>query len=339
MECFAGQAKLKMDSENLPFVTIVLPIYNRRGWVQEQLETLERQTYPRSRFEVIVVDNGSRDGAWEFAQQFAKSTPIQLTCYKNDDPVKVPAASRNLGIRHARGEFVGFTDSDCQTDKNWIREMVAAFREDVGIVEGRTIPVPQDPTPPMCRVKVIDGSRSLFDTCNIMYRKSALLEVGGFARDFYENGYPRHYGEDLDLGYRVKDRGWQVAFAPNAIVMHHNHPQTLMQWLQEPRLVYICPYIARKHPSARRELLFAKYFLSPSTAAFDAGLVVSVLAALVHPLFVLGWLPFLALKYREQGLGGNITSRFVRLGGGVVRSFVTFGVLATASIHYRSVIL
>jgi GT2 family glycosyltransferase len=327
-----------MNSDSLPFVSIILPIYNRRAWVQEQLESLERQTYPRDRFEVIVVDNGSRDGAWEFVQERAKTTAIRLSCYKNDDPVKVPAASRNFGIRRALGTFVGFTDSDCQTEKNWIREMVAAFRDDTGIVEGRTIPVPGDPASPMCRIKVIDGSRSLFDTCNIMYRKSALLEVGGFARDFYENGYPRYYGEDLDLGYRVKERGWGVEFAADAIIMHHNQPQTLLQWLKEPRLVYICPYIARKHPSARGDLLFAKYFLSPSTAAFDLGLLASA-AALVHPLFIFGWLPFLALKYREQGLGGNIPSRFVRLGGGMVRSFVTFGVLAAASIHYRSVIL
>ena len=328
-----------MNPESMPFVTVVLPIYNRRAWVQEQLDSLEKQNYPRDRFEVIVVDNGSRDGAWEVVEERVKTTAIRMSCYKNDDPVKVPAASRNFGIRHAQGEFVGFTDSDCQTDPNWIREMVAAFSEDVGIVEGRTIPVPGDPAPPMCRIKVIDGSRSLFDTCNIMYRKQALLEVGGFARDFYENGYPRYYGEDLDLGYRVKERGWRVAFAPDAIVMHHNQPQTLLQWLKEPRLVYICPYIARKHPSARGELLFAKYFLSPSTAAFDAGLVSSALAVLVHPLFLLGWIPFLAVKYREQGLGGNLVSRFVRLGGGLVRSFVTFAVLTVSSIHYRSVIL
>src|SRR5262245_22112216 len=109
-----------MTAENIPFVTIVLPIYNRRAWVEEQLDSLERQTYPGDRFEVIVVDNGSRDGAWEFVKERAKTTPIRLSCYKNDDPVKVPAASRNFGIRHAQGEFVGFTDSDCQTDKNWI---------------------------------------------------------------------------------------------------------------------------------------------------------------------------------------------------------------------------
>ncbi|MEO8617013.1 MAG: glycosyltransferase, partial [Luteolibacter sp.] len=250
-----------INSDGFPFVTIVLPIYNRRLWVQEQIESLEKQSYPRDRFELIVVDNGSSDGAWEFVEERVKTTAIRMSCYRNDDPVKVPAASRNLGIRRAQGEFVGFTDSDCRTDPDWIREMVAAFSEGVGIVEGRTIPVPGDPSPPLCRIKMIDGSRSLFDTCNIMYRKTALSEVGGFSRDFYENGYPRYYGEDLDLGYRVKERGWGVAFAPNAVVMHHNQPQTVLQWLKEPRLVYICPYIARKHPIARGELLFAKYFL------------------------------------------------------------------------------
>jgi GT2 family glycosyltransferase len=328
-----------MEPNSLPFVTIVVPIYNRRVWVQEVLETLEKQTYPRERYEVIVVDNGSRDGSWEFVQEKVTTTSIQMRCYRNDDPVKVPAASRNFGIKKANGDLVGFTDSDCQADPNWIREMVSAFEDGVGIVEGRTIPVPSDPAPPLCRIKVIDGSRSLFDTCNIMYRKAALLKVGGFARDFYENGYPRYYGEDLDLGYRVKESGYKVAFAPKAIIMHHSQPQTFLQWFKEPRLVYICPYIARKHPSARVELLFARYFLSPSTATFDLGLVATGLAAAVHPLFLLLWLPFFVMKVREQGGGGGVISRVVRLGGGTLRSCVTFSVLAAASIRYRSFLL
>jgi GT2 family glycosyltransferase len=323
----------------LPFISVVVPIYNRKGWIQELLPTLQAQTYPQDRYEIIMVDNGSKDGAWEWVNELAAASPITLRCFRNDDPVKVPAASRNRGIREARGEFVAFTDSDCQVTPGWLKGLAAAFDDGVGVVEGRTIPVPTDPAPPLCRIKVVDGSRSLFDTCNIMYRRSALLEVGGFARDFYENGYPRYYGEDLDLGYRVKSRGYKVAFASDAVVMHHNQPQTLWQWLKEPRLVFICPYIALKHPTARAELLFAKYFLSPSTAAFDVALLATVLAFAVHPAFVLGWAPYGIAKLREQGTGGGLVSRGVRLAGGVVRSFVTFAVLAAASARYRSLIL
>lgn len=323
----------------LPFVSVVVPILNRRKWVQEALESLESQTYPRDRFEVIVVDNGSTDGTWEWVQEKVKSAPLQMRCYRNDAPEKVPAASRNFGIHKAQGEIVAFTDSDCRATPEWLREGVKAFAEGVGIVEGKTVPVPTDAAPALCRVKIIDGSRSYFDTANIMYRKHVLEEVGGFAKDFYLNGYPRFYGEDLDLGYRVKSKGYRVCFAENAIVLHHNHPQTFWQWLREPRLVFICPYIARKHPNTRSELLFAKYFLSRSTAAFDLGLLASVLALAIHPFFLVGWVPFLLVKMREQGSGGNWLERFLRLGGGLVRSFITLGVLVAGSFRYRSLIL
>lgn len=324
---------------NLPFVSIVVPIYNRKYWIEELLPTLWEQQYPRERYEIIMVDNGSKDGAWEWVNEQAEASPVAMRCFRNDDPVKVPAASRNKGIREARGEIVAFTDSDCQVTPGWLTGLVASFTEGVGIVEGRTIPVPGDPAPPLTRIKVIDGTRSLFDTCNIAYRKEALDKVGGFARDFYENGYPRYYGEDLDLGYRVKAAGYAVAFASTALVMHHNQPQTLLQWLKEPRLVYICPYIAAKHPSARKELLYARYFLSPSTAAFDLGLIATLAAPFTTNWLTLAWLVFFAAKWQEQGAEGRLPVRLIKLAGGWVRSCVTFGVLATASVRFRSLIL
>jgi glycosyltransferase involved in cell wall biosynthesis len=322
-----------------PFVTVVVPIYNRCHWVKELIGCLEQQTYPRDRYEVVIVDNGSRDGVWEWVNEYALQAPFRLHCYRNTAPEKVPAASRNFGISKATGEFVAFTDSDCQPNPDWLENLIPELTDGVGVVEGRTIPVPEDPTPPLCRIKIIDGTRSLFDTCNIAYRRDVLLEVGGFARDFYLNGYPRFYGEDLDLGYRVKERGYAVAFAPNAIVRHHIQNQTFWQWLKEPKLVFICPYIAWKHPSARRELLFWDYFLNPSTAFFDLALVCVVLAATVHPAMLLGGVPYFFVKDRERGQTGSLITRVAALAGSTVRSLITFGVLVAASIRYRSVIL
>ncbi len=322
-----------------PFVSVVVPIYNRKLWVQELLPTLLSQTYSPDSYEVVFVDNGSTDGAWEFVLEQSSLHPGKIRAYRNDDPIKVPAASRNKGILESKGEFVAFTDSDCLVSPDWLSHIVAAFAPGIGVVEGQTIPVPGDPAPAFTRIKIIDGTRHLFDTCNIAYSKKALLAVDGFARDFYENGYPRYYGEDLDLGYRVKAAGFKTAFAAGAIVMHHNQPQTFLQWLKEPRLVYICPYIALKHPSSRRDLLFANYFLSPSTAAFDLALLASILALFLDFRFLLGCLPFLFVKFSEVGSAGSLLYRSIRVAGGSLRSCVTFAVLASASLRYRSLIL
>ncbi len=323
----------------MPFVTVVVPTYNRREWIRDLMASLRQQTYPPDRYEVIAVDNFSKDGTWEMLQEIEKEGGWQFRCFRNPGQ-RVPAASRNLGFEQARGDIIAFTDSDCVVSPEWIAEGAAAFQEGVGVVEGRTNPVPTDPRPVLCRIKTIVAGRSLFDTCNIFYTRQALTHAGGFARDFYDLGYPRYYGEDLDLGYRVKELGYQCVFADKAVVLHHNHPQTLWQWLMESRLVFICPYLAWKHPSARRELLFLRYFLSPSTALFDIGLVGLAMAIAIHPYFLLLSLPYVAAKWREkEGRRMNVPLQLARLAGATVRSFVTFVVLAFGSIRFRSLVI
>jgi GT2 family glycosyltransferase len=323
----------------LPFVSVVIPCFKRKEWLQEQIALIRAQDYPADRFEIIMVDNGSRDGTFEWLQEEATKGPVRLTCIENTTQFRSPeGGSRNLGLTLARGEIVGFTDSDCLVEPNWISNAVRHFSTGIGIVCGRTVAPEDKDTGLLSRIKVVD-EETYFDTCNIFYRKEAIDKVGGFARDVPNYGF-HPAGEDTDLGLRVKQAGYRSYFADDVVVAHRVRHQTPRQWLLEPCIVASVPYLAHKHPIIRERMLFLRYFLTPATALFDLALLSFPLSFLVSPWFLLLWLPFSIYKAAPRP-NEHLTpiQRPLRIVGGTVRAAVIFGVLIVASIRNRSLVI
>ncbi|BAU11331.1 glycosyl transferase family 2 [Leptolyngbya sp. NIES-3755] len=92
-------------------ITVVLPIYNVEAFIEKTVQSVLDQTYPH--FEVLLVNDGSLDRSIEICQQFTDPR-IKILHQENQGP----AAARNLGIRHAQGEYVAFLDGDDLWDKN-----------------------------------------------------------------------------------------------------------------------------------------------------------------------------------------------------------------------------
>lgn len=320
----------------LPFVSVVIPTFNRKDWVTQLIESLKVQTYPKDKFEIIAVDNGSTDGLWPILQDYAAEGVIR--CFRNDLPDKVPAAARNVGISHARGQVVAFTDSDCRATPEWLSQGIAAFRDGVGIVQGATLADPDDARPTLFKTTVVVSEKSYANTCNIFYLTDALRLVGGFSQDFIDFGYPM-FGEDIDLACRVRYAGYKLVFAGRSVIYHHIRPQTLSDWLSEPRMAFTFPYIVKKHPVIRRELLFLRFFLTPVTALFDLMLAGIVLAVFASPWFLLLGIPFLAAKTGDGGRHLNFGMRLVRLAGATLRAFIIFGVLLCGTVRFRSLLV
>jgi glycosyltransferase involved in cell wall biosynthesis len=322
---------------NPPYVSVIVPCLNRKEWLQAAIASLRAQSYPANSFEIIVVDNGSQDGAWEWLQETSKQVGVSLKCFRNDTPHKTPTGSRNVGIRYARGEIIGFTDSDCTVTHDWIEKAVARFRGPMGIVVGKTIPLSNDPVGPLSRIKVIEGEE-FFDACNIFYSRDAINRTGGF--DTYVAGLSFAVaGEDSELGLRVKNAGYQSVFAEDVVVMHRIRSQGLWQWLIEPRTLLSVPYVVKKNPIARKRYLFLRYFLSPLTALFDLLLLGLGLAWWINPWFALLGVPFLVGKMIEGRAGLGLAMGIVRVIGGSVRAGIIFLVLFFASIRYRCLVI
>lgn len=336
----------------IPFVSVVVPVLNRKPWVRQLVESLQAQTYDSGRYEIIISDNGSTDGTWEWLERISAVSGVCLRVVRNDARDKVPTTSRNCGARLAQGEIIAFIDSDCRAAADWIEKGVAAFRDAVGIVVGKTIPDPDDPRPALYTTReIVSPDEVLFDTCNIFYRREAFERAGGFASEFIDvmarpgsiRTRPRtglQFGDDTDLGYRVVDLGYEWVFGAEALVMHHIRPQTLREWLSEPLLAVSFPYLASKHPELRRQRFYRRYFLTRTTALFDLLLLGCVLAGVLRqPLLLLLALPYLVVKARDGGEHLSLPMRAVRVAGASVRALIVFAVLAYSSLRFRTLVI
>src|SRR3989338_11437443 len=116
---------------SVPFVSVVIPVYNDTGRLKKVLSALRRQTYPKERYEVVVSDNASTEDVRSVTGQF----PGVVYTYESK---RGPAAARNKGIRTAKGEIIAFTDSDCEPAVDWLEKGVQAVLRDTacGFVGG-----------------------------------------------------------------------------------------------------------------------------------------------------------------------------------------------------------
>src|SRR5207249_460519 len=112
--------KLSASQPNLlPFVSIVVVNFNGERFLDECLDSLEKQSYPRERRELIVVDNGSSDGsARKIREQFARVRLVSM-------PTNLGfAQGTNEGIRAAHGDLIALVNNDTSADPRWLEALV-----------------------------------------------------------------------------------------------------------------------------------------------------------------------------------------------------------------------
>ncbi len=207
-------------------VSIVIPTYNRIDFITRTLESIEGLDYPVSDFEVIIIDDGSTDGTMEYMEKYAKTTRLNFRYISQKN--SGPATARNAGLKNAKGKFVAYTDSDCIVDKNWLRELLKGFTsDDIAGVGGSARGVGDDifsryfAQTGMYSTRVIDGTVAYLLTLNACYRKDVLQKFGGFNKEFKQPG-----GEDPDLSFRIRKKGFLLGYNPKAIVYHHHKAST-----------------------------------------------------------------------------------------------------------------
>lgn len=115
-----------MENRIKGLVSIVIPVYNKREYIEECLEAISKQTY--TNFEAIIIDDGSTDGSAEICDSVAVKYPWVRIIHKTNGGV---SAARNQGMREARGEWICFVDVDDYPLPEMLEKMV---NEDVALV-------------------------------------------------------------------------------------------------------------------------------------------------------------------------------------------------------------
>lgn len=192
-------------------ISVVIPTYNRQGLLRNCLNCLFQQTYSVSDFEILVSDDGSTGETRKMIEHLTRVHPNLRYLTKKQSG---PAAARNLGIKIAKGEIIAFTDDDCLPAKDWLKGIDRAFRKypKAQGIEGKTIP--DHPTSDLFTYQLTNDAGGKYWTCNMAYKKQALLNVDGFDKKFR---FP--HNEDIDLAYRILKMG-KIIFAPEVLVIH-----------------------------------------------------------------------------------------------------------------------
>lgn len=215
--------------KELPMVSIIVLNYNGKRFLDGCFSSLFRIDYPKSCYEVIMVDNGSVDGSVEYVR-------------KNFPWVKIVVLERNYGfgggndrgVRFARGEYIVFLNNDTRVTKDWLSRLVqASAKHSAPICASKTLFMDGDEIVEYGGGKFTINGRGYsiplgkrdweengcFYTgypcaASMLIKKDTFLKLGGFDEDYFA------CLDDTDLGWRAWLYGYSVLYCPASIVYH-----------------------------------------------------------------------------------------------------------------------
>lgn len=210
-----------------PRMSVVVCTHNGADTLGECLAHVQALRYPD--YEVIVVDDGSTDRTVEVASGF------DVTLIST--PNRGLSSARNTGLRAATGEVVAYLDDDAFPDRDWLTYLAATFRETSHAgVGGPNIPPSDENLVARCVARAPGGPVHvlLSDTeaehipgCNMAFRADRLRAAGGFDPRF------RVAGDDVDVCWRLTERGESLGFNPGAMVWHRRRSSLRAYWRQQ----------------------------------------------------------------------------------------------------------
>ena len=284
-------------------VTVVIPARDAAAHLAAALDALAAQTLEEP-WEVVVVDNGSRDGT----ATVAETHPLRPRVLRRGRGGG-PGAARNDGVAIARGEVIAFTDSDCRPAPGWLTAGVAALK-DADLVQGAVRTPAGARVGPFDHAVRIEAEYGLYETANLLVDRRWFERVGGF-EDWLDTGDGRPFGEDAWLAWRLRRAGARTTFSAEALVEHEVFPGSWRDYLRERRRDGWFAMLAARVPELRSVFFWRRWFFSRLSAAFDlAAFGAGVAVARRAPAALLAAIPWLWLVSAEsRGRTGVLSKR------------------------------
>lgn len=217
-----------------PSFSVVVPTYNRAERLPGLLESLAAQDYPKSRFEVVLVDDGGPQSVYEIAETFRERLDVKVFRHERSGC----AGARQRGIEHANGRFLAFTDDDCRPVPSWLSQLEKALMSHPSCaVAGSTLnALTADPYAEasqyivgwLSRIGLDERGRLQFaPTSNLAFPADEYRAMGGLDAKWRNSG-----GEDRDLCARWLAAGHEIVSVPGAAVFHR-HLLTLRDYWRQ----------------------------------------------------------------------------------------------------------
>ncbi len=217
-----------MKKRKFRSVNIIIPTYNRAEKLKEGLISLNKINYPKNKYSVLVIDDGSVDNTRQIVKDSKKKLSYKLEYYYQKN--KGLSAARNLGIKNAKGEILVFIDDDMEFLKNWLKKLIKPLQDDqIGAVGGPS-KAPDKVSlfsrcVDYCMVSSFIGTGGMIGTTklsvakywprggNMAVPKKIFDQVGLFDEKFIPS-------EEIDLDRRIEKAGYELKLVTGAFVWH-----------------------------------------------------------------------------------------------------------------------
>ncbi|HOU90545.1 MAG TPA: glycosyltransferase, partial [Polyangiaceae bacterium] len=215
-----------VPDDELPLVTIQLPMFNEATVARRLIEATGRMDYPRDRFEIQVLDDSTDEtrGIAEAAVAALQERGVRAQYLRRPDRVGYKAGALDFGLRTARGELVAIFDADFIPQASFLRAVVGNFRDPrVAVVQTRWDHLNRDLNLlTSVQALMLDGHHLVenrvrsaagllwnFSGTGGVWRRQAIDDAGGWQHDTIT--------EDLDLSYRAQLRGWKFIYRADVL--------------------------------------------------------------------------------------------------------------------------
>lgn len=312
-----------------PAVSVVVASHARADRLRILLEALDEQTFPRERFELVVVhtyDAAVAEGL------FAARAVREL--HAGEAPAR-PSIQREAGWRAASAPLIAFVDDDCRPEPDWLERLLATAGEHPGdVIQGETKPEPRELhlfEHPHFRALAVRAPDLRMQTCNILYERALLERIGGFD--------PRAVtGEDMDLGIRARDAGAGLVGARDAVVYHAIEPLSLPDKVRSQLKWQHLAYVVKKNPRLRDGCEWGIWWKPEHSRATLA--LVALAGAHRRPWLVTGAVPYVMFERWRHGPSRRQQLRSLReLPGHFVVELAEVATFAWGSARYRTILL
>lgn len=288
-----------------PFVSVVIPTWNRAGLLPGCIASLATQDHPMDQWELLIVDDGSADETADVMARLQKDPAVVasgMTLRYEPRPHEGLNATRNAGIAAARGELICFLDDDCITPPDWLSSLVSGVAAHPGavayggpielVVEGRTPrtcgreeigETSQGWGPDVCEPTTLFGS-------NLAITREAVQRFGLFDTDIVCGS-----GDETEWLTRAQRQGAKLLYLPAARVIHRRRPEDV-------RLRRLC---ARRFSRGRGQIGSAAGTGESYRLGSEINQVLRSLAHSVRHRCALGLLPVAMSGGRVVGLIGR----------------------------------
>jgi len=233
-------------------VSIVILNYNGNKTLKKCLDSIYKLDFPKKNYEVIVVDNNSKDNSLKIIKKYKKV--ILIKSKENTGFAK----GNNIGIKKAKGKYIAIFNNDLIVNKNWLKELIPIMEKDkkIGALGGKIF-YGDGHNVWFSGTKIyyggfVDhhyldnniGESDYIVGAAVIFRKSALNKSGLFDEKMFL------YSEDIDLCLRINEKGYKIIYYPRAISYHlidENRTSSYQEYYEQRNRVYLCAK-HYKHP-------------------------------------------------------------------------------------------